>query len=212
MNPLLLATRSADKAREIRAIMTAAGCTTELASLEEARVPWSSAEDTIEDHDSFAANARAKAEYFAKLTGLPTVADDSGLEVLSLLGKPGVKSKRFSAEAASLTGKALDEANNQELLRRLLGADAKRRRASYVCAAVLVRRANAVSEAFTGRCWGHILEAPRGAGGFGYDPLFLDEQLDKTFAELTPEEKNARSHRGEAFRLVAAALAAQALV
>jgi len=191
--------------------MTAAGSTVELVSLEDARVGWSSAEDGIEDRDSFAANARAKAEYFARLTGLPTVADDSGLEVLSLLGKPGVHSKRFAGDAASLIGKELDAANNQELLRRLLGADAKRRRASYVCAAVLVRRTNAAPETFTGRCWGRILEAPRGSGGFGYDPLFLDEHLDKTFAELTPEEKNARSHRGEAFRLLAAALAAKPL-
>ena len=211
MNRLLLATRSADKVREIKAIMAAAGSTVEVASLDDARVAWSSAEEAIEDHDSFAANARAKAEYFAKLTGLPTVADDSGLEVLSLLGKPGVRSKRFAPNAPSLSGQELDAANNQELLRRLAGAEAKRRRASYVCAAVLLRRANAAPETFTGRCWGRILEAPRGSGGFGYDPLFLDEQLDKTFAELTPEEKNARSHRGEAFRLVAAALASKPL-
>ena len=209
MNRLLLATRSADKVREIKEILAGAG--TEVVSLEEARVAWSSHEDTLEEHDSFQANARAKAEYFAKLTGLPTVADDSGIEVLSLLGAPGVRSKRFAPNAASLAGKELDLANNQELLRRLQGADEKRRRASYTCVAVLLRRPTAAYEAYTGRCWGRVLEAPRGTGGFGYDPLFLDEELGRTFAELTPEEKHTRSHRGEAFRQVAAALLARPL-
>ena len=211
MTRLLLATRSADKVREIRAILTVAGADVDVVSLEEARVPWHSQEEAIEEHDSFQANARAKAEYFAKLTGLPTVADDSGLEVLSLMGAPGVRSRRFAPDAATLTGRALDEANNRELLRRLAGADEKRRRACYVCVAVLLRRPSAAYEAFTGRCWGRVLEEPRGTGGFGYDPLFLDESLGKTFAELAPDEKHARSHRGEAFRQVAAALAARPL-
>ncbi|MFI5214623.1 MAG: non-canonical purine NTP pyrophosphatase [Gemmatimonadales bacterium] len=211
MNRLVLATRSADKAREITQILKAGGAGCEIVSLEEARVPWSSREDAIEAFDSFQSNARAKAEYFAKLTGLPTVADDSGLEVLSLLGKPGVKSKRFAPDAAELSGKALDEANNQELLRLLLGADAKRRRASYTCVAVLLRRPGGLPEIFTGQCWGRILEAPRGTGGFGYDPLFYFEALGKTFAELTPEEKNGVSHRGDAFRQVAESLKTKAL-
>ncbi|MFI5207544.1 MAG: non-canonical purine NTP pyrophosphatase [Gemmatimonadales bacterium] len=211
MNRLVLATRSADKAREIKEILKAGGAGCEIVSLEEARVPWSSREDAIEAFDSFQSNARAKAEYFAKLTGLPTVADDSGLEVLSLLGKPGVKSKRFAPDAAELSGKALDEANNQELLRLLLGADAKRRRASYTCVAVLLRRPGGLPEIFTGQCWGRILEAPRGTGGFGYDPLFCFEALGKTFAELTPEEKNGVSHRGDAFRQVAESLKTKAL-
>ena len=206
MNTLLLATRSPDKVREIKEILVAEGVTTTLKSLEEARVPWSSKEDAIEEFDSFQANARAKAEYFAKLTGLPTVADDSGLEVLSLLGEPGVRSRRFAPEGASLTGKAQDEANNRELLRRLAGADEKRRRGSYTCVAVLLRRPAAAYEAYTGRCWGRILEEPRGKLGFGYDPLFFHEESGKTFAEMTPEEKHAISHRGEAFRQVAQAL------
>jgi XTP/dITP diphosphohydrolase len=211
VNRLVLATRSADKAREISQILKAGGASCEIVSLEESRVPWSSREDSIEAFDSFQANARAKAEYFAKLTGLPTVADDSGLEVLSLLGKPGVKSKRYAPNAAALSGKALDAANNQELLRALLGADEKRRRASYECVAVLLRRVGGAPEVFQGRCWGRVLEAPRGTGGFGYDPLFYFEELGKTFAELTPEEKHKVSHRGEAFRQVAATLAAKGL-
>jgi len=206
VNRLLLATRSADKAGEIRSIMAAAGCDVELVSLEDAHVAWSSREDAIEEFDSFMANARAKAEYFAKLTGLPTLADDSGLEVLSLMGAPGVRSKRFAPEAPNLAGRELDEANNRELLRRLEGAEPKRRRAAYVCVAALMRRPTAATEYYTGRCWGRVLEAPQGDGGFGYDPLFFDEELRKSFAELTPDEKHARSHRGDAFRQVAAAL------
>ena len=212
MNRLVLATRSADKVREIKEIMKAGGASCEIVSLEEAHVPWSSREDAIEQFDSFESNARAKAEYFAKLTGLPTVADDSGLEVLSLLGKPGVRSKRYAPDAAALSGKELDAANNQELLRALLGADEKRRRANYTCVAVLLRRPGAVPEVFEGHCWGRILEAPRGKGGFGYDPLFYFEAMGKTFAELTPDEKHGVSHRGEAFRQVAAALAAKPLI
>jgi XTP/dITP diphosphohydrolase len=211
VNRLLLATRNAHKVGEIKAIMSAGGLACELVSLEEAHVPWSSREDAIEAFDSFQSNARAKAEYFAKLTGLPTLADDSGLEVLSLLGVPGVRSKRFAPNGAALAGAELDQANNAELLRRLMGAEEKRRRASYTCVAVLLRRPGAVAEAFAGHCWGRILEEPKGTGGFGYDPLFYFEELEKTFAELTMEEKSAVSHRGEAFRQVAEAVRQKAL-
>jgi XTP/dITP diphosphohydrolase len=208
---LLLATRSADKVREIRRILAAAGLALEVESLDEAHVHWTSDEDRIEEFDSFLANARAKAQYFAKLTGRPTVADDSGIEVISLGGAPGVRSKRFAPEGGALSGKELDAANNAELLRRLQGADAARRRACYVCVAVLLRKAAAPPKSFTGRSWGRILEEPRGSGGFGYDPLFLHEAVGKSFGEIGPEEKDAVSHRGEAFRQLAAALAARPL-
>ncbi len=208
---LLLATRSSDKAREIGEILRPAGAGVELQSLDQARVHWSEDEERLERFDSFEANARSKAEYFARLTGLPVVADDSGLEVLSLGGAPGVRSKRFAPEHGRLDGKALDAANNAELLRRLLGADEKRRRACYVCVAVLVRRPSAAPEAYTGRCWGRLLAEPRGTGGFGYDPLFFHEGLGKSFGEATAEEKHGVSHRGEAFRLLAAALAQRPL-
>ena len=211
MNRLLLATRSPDKVREIKEIFAATAPAVDVVSLEEARVAWSSKEETLEEHENFLSNARSKAEYFAKLTGLPTVADDSGIEVLSLMGKPGPRSKRFASNAASLAGKELDEANNQELLRRLLGADEKRRRASYTCVAVLLRRPTAPPEEFTGRCWGRILEEGKGTNGFGYDPLFFSDDLGKTFAEATPEEKHSVSHRGVAFRAVAEALAGRPL-
>jgi XTP/dITP diphosphohydrolase len=207
VNRLLIATRSEGKAREIKEILEEHKAGVEAVSLEDARVAWSSVEDKLEEFDSFQSNARSKAEYFAKLTGLPTVADDSGLEVLSLMGKPGVRSKRFAPNAANLTGKQLDEANNQELLRRLLGAEEKRRRANYTCVAVMLRRPGAAPVDFTGKVWGRILEEPRGTGGFGYDRYFYHEESGKTFAEMTPAEKHAVSHRGEAFRQVAEALA-----
>ena len=209
MPTLLLATRSADKVREIREILAPRGV--EVVSLDDARVGWRSDEERIEEHDSFLANARAKAEYFSKLTGLPTVADDSGLEVLSLGGQPGVRSKRFAPESGRLSGKPLDAANNAELLRRLQGAPTARRRAAYCCVAVLIRRTGGPSEAFTGRCWGYVLEAPRGTGGFGYDPLFYHEELGKTFGEAASGEKHRVSHRGAAFRQLAEALAARPL-
>ena len=207
MSILLLATRSKDKAREIREILRPAGV--EIVSLDEAHLSWSEAEERLEEHDTFLANARSKADYFAKLSGLPTVADDSGLEVVSLGGAPGALSKRFAPEASRLSGTELDAANNAELLRRLLGAEASRRRASYVCVAVLIRRAGAVPESFSGRCWGRVLDAPKGANGFGYDPLFFHEGLGKTFGEASAEEKHGVSHRGAAFRELATALAAE---
>ncbi len=203
---LLVATRSADKAREIRQILAAAGAGVEVQSLDEARVHWSSDEERLERFETFEANARSKAEYFVRLTGLPTVADDSGIEVVSLGGQPGPRSRRFAPEAGKLAGKELDAANNAELLRRLAGAGEARRRACYVCVAVLLRSPHAMSETFTGRCWGRLLEEPRGEGGFGYDPLFYHEELGKTFGEASAEEKNGVSHRGDAFRQLARAL------
>ncbi len=210
---LLVATRSADKAREIRQILAAAGALVEVQSLDEARVHWSSEEERLERFETFEANARSKAEYFTRLTGLPTIADDSGLEVVSLGGQPGPRSKRFAPEGGKLPGggKELDAANNAELLRRLGGAGEARRRACYVCVAVLLRSAHSMSETFTGRCWGRILEEPRGEGGFGYDPLFYHEGLGKTFGQASAEEKNGVSHRGDAFRQVARALAQRPL-
>ena len=208
---LLLATRSADKVREIRRILAAAGLELEIQSLDEARVHWSGDEDRIERFDSFLSNARAKAEFFARLTGRATVADDSGIGVISLGGAPGVHSKRFAPEGGRLSGKELDAANNAELLRRLRGADEARRRACYVCVAVLLRTPSSPPEAFTGRSWGRILEEPRGSGGFGYDPLFLHEGLGKSFGEAAPDEKDGVSHRGDAFRQLAAAVAARPL-
>ena len=200
---LLFATRSAGKQREVRRILDAAGH--EVVFPDEAGVPETRIEETLEVSDSFETNARVKAEYFLKKTGLPTVADDSGLEVFSLGGQPGVRSKRWAN--ASGTPKQVDEANNAELLRRLAGAPEKRRRARYRCVLVFLPAANAFPEVAEGFTAGLILEAPRGSGGFGYDPLFLSDDLGKTFGEATAGEKDAISHRGKALAVLIERLA-----
>jgi XTP/dITP diphosphohydrolase len=191
---LLFATRSHGKQAEVRRVLEAAGH--QVLFPDEAGVPETAAEAGLEVSDSFETNARTKAEYFLRKTGLPTVADDSGLEVFSLGGEPGVRSKRW----ANATGspRQVDQANNAELLHRLAGAPESRRRARYRCVLVLLRSAGAVPEVFEGICGGRILEAPRGAGGFGYDPLFFCDALGKTFGEADGEEKDRVSHRGQA--------------
>ena len=204
---LLIATRSPDKQREVRRLMVGSGL--EIAFPEDAGVTPSTQEDLLELADSFGANARAKAEYFAKQTGLPTVADDSGLEVFSLGGEPGVRSKRWVGASGSEA--QIDAANNAELLRRLRGAPEPKRRARYRCVLVLYRTPKAFPETFEGACSGLIREAAAGPGGFGYDPLFFSEDLGKTFGEATPEEKDRVSHRGRAFLALKEALASKGL-
>ncbi|HWA55611.1 MAG TPA: non-canonical purine NTP pyrophosphatase [Gemmatimonadales bacterium] len=191
---LLFATRSRGKQVEVRRVLEAAGH--QVVFPDEAGVPESPIEETLEVAESFETNAREKAEYFLKKTGLPTVADDSGLEVFSLGGLPGVRSKRWAG--ASGTPLQVDQANNAELLRRLAGAPEARRRARYRCVLVLLRSPFALPEVFEGVCGGTILEEPRGTGGFGYDPLFLCDALGKTFGEASGEEKDRVSHRGQA--------------
>ena len=199
---LLAATRSAGKQREFRRILEPAGV--ELLFPDDVGVPEGPAEELIELGDTFEANARHKAEYFARRTGLPTVADDSGLEVFALGGAPGVRSRRWAGAAGSPD--AVDAANNAELLRRLAGAPELRRRARYRCVLVLLRTPGGVPEVFEGTCGGRILEAPAGSGGFGYDPLFWSDELGKSFGEATAEEKDGVSHRGRALRALATAL------
>ena len=167
-------------------------------------MPTDAAEAALEADATFVGNARQKAEYFQRRTGLPTIADDSGLEVLSLGGAPGVRSKRW-AGAAGTPGE-VDAANNAELLRRLRGAPVTRRSARYRCVLVLLRSADAVPEVFEGECSGRILEAPLGTAGFGYDPLFWSAELGKGFGEATPAEKDRVSHRGRAYAALIAAL------
>jgi XTP/dITP diphosphohydrolase len=193
---LLVATRSAGKQREFRRVLEAAGH--EVLFPDDAGVPESPLEQGLELSDSFETNARRKAEYYLSKTGLATVADDSGLEVFSLGGEPGVRSRRW----ANATGSEAEvsAANNAELLRRLRGAPAVKRRARYRAVLVLVRSAGAFPEVFEGSTGGSILEEPRGQGGFGYDPLFQSDELGKTFGEATAEEKDRVSHRGRALK------------
>ena len=199
---LLAATRSRGKQAEIRRVLEGAGIA--LLFPDEAGLWERPVEDTLELAETFAGNARRKAEHFVRLSGLPTVADDSGLEVFALGGAPGVRSRRWAG--ATGTAAEVDAANNAELLRRLHGAPEARRRARYRCVLVLLREADAVLEVFEGVCGGRILEVPRGSGGFGYDPLFFSDELGRTFGEASPEEKDAVSHRGRALRALARAL------
>lgn len=199
---LLAATRSSGKQAEIRRVLEAAGH--EVLFPDEAGIYEVPAETGLETADSFEGNARRKAEYFVRRSGLPTFADDSGLEALSLGGAPGVRSRRWAG--ASGSPGQIDAANNAELCRRLLGADEKRRRARYRCAIVLLRTPSAVPEVFEGICNGTITEEPRGSGGFGYDPWFLSDDLGRTFGEVTAEEKDRVSHRGRALAALVQAL------
>ncbi len=205
---LLLATRSAHKAREVERIVRAegtGGCG--IVSLDEAGIPWSEAEEGLEPHDSFEENAASKARYFAHLSGLPTVSDDSGLEVDALDGAPGVRTKRF-APPGRYPGLSQDESNNRYLVERLGDLPPGRRKARYVCVACLVVPRAGTIDVFRGEAPGVILSEPRGTGGFGYDPVFHDPGLGRSYAELTPGEKDARSHRGIAFRALARGLRA----
>ena len=199
--PYLLATRSAGKLRELGPLFSAAGI--EVLTLEGAGIPEQPDEAGIERYSTFEENAVAKARYFRDLSGLPTLADDSGLEARALGGDPGVRSKRWSGRD-DLTGIALDEANNARLLQALTGVSD--RGARYVCVAAL---ATATGElARRGEVAGEILEEPRGRGGFGYDPLFFAMELGKTFGEASLAEKERVSHRGRAFHALVRAMRA----
>jgi XTP/dITP diphosphohydrolase len=164
--------------------------------------------EVVEDGVTFAENAAKKAVAFARFSGLVALADDSGLCVDALGGAPGVFSARWSeAEAPGLAGAARDLANNERLLRELAGVPKERRGAAYVAVLALAGPDGTLLASVEGRCPGRIGRAPRGTGGFGYDPLFVPEGRALTMAELPPEEKDARSHRGAAFRALRPALA-----
>ncbi len=157
--------------------------------------------DADETADTFEGNALIKVRAIAaRHAGEWSMADDSGLAVDALGGEPGVRSARYAGEPSSTP------ANNALLLKNLAGvAD---RRAHFACAIALVSPDGTVRH-FEGRCDGHIAESPSGEGGFGYDPLFIPDGYDRSFAELAPMEKNAISHRGRALAALRAALALQ---
>jgi XTP/dITP diphosphohydrolase len=156
-------------------------------------------QETAEPHDTYVENALAKARYACRLADLPALADDSGICVDALDGAPGVQSARFAGEPAS------DARNNAMLIEKLAGiAD---RRAHYYCMLALMRRGDDAEPILAdGRWEGEIIDLPRGAGGFGYDPHFLDLQTGLTGAELPLERKNELSHRGKAIRSLVARL------
>jgi XTP/dITP diphosphohydrolase len=205
---ILLATRSEGKRRELLSLLAPLG--SRLVTLDEAGIPATPDEDAIEAHATFEENALAKARWFHSLSGLPCVADDSGLAVDALGGRPGVRSKRWSGRN-DLEGNALDAANNALLLESLAAADAAGsggRGARYVCAGAYVDDAREIVR--RGETIGFILDEPRGSGGFGYDPFFWSPELRCTFGEATMEAKAAVSHRGRAMRALCVALSAGA--
>jgi XTP/dITP diphosphohydrolase len=200
---LLAATRSGGKQAEFRRLLEGAGH--EVVFPDDAGIPLRpEIEEGLEVESTFEGNARRKAEYFARLSGMPTIADDSGLEVIALGGAPGVRSRRFSGIEGS--EEQVSAANNAELLRRLAGAPPARRSARYRCVIVYLSSPDAAPVVFEGTCPGRILEAPDGTGGFGYDPLFLSAELGRSFGSATPAEKDVISHRGKALRSFIASL------
>ena len=194
MRRVVVATRSQDKLREIRQ-MLAEVQGLEVVDLAAAGVEELPEEEGVEIHDTFRDNALAKARYYARRAGELTLADDSGLCVDALGGGPGVLSKRFSGGG--------DDANNALLLERLAGVPAEGRGAHYVCAIALVDPRTGREETVEAECHGVVLEAPRGDGGFGYDPLFYLPADGASFGELPPARKNQVSHRAGAVRAAA---------
>lgn len=203
MTALVLATRSRDKAAEIDRILGPLGI--EVETLDQIGLIPDPAEEELERFDTFRANAIAKARWFADRLGRVTIADDSGLRVDALGGRPGVHTKRFSGRA-DLTGEALDRANNDHLLGQLGGVLEAQRGARYVCCAAIAWPEGGELAAL-GTVSGRIGMEPRGDRGFGYDPLFHVPELGQRFAEVSPAGKDAISHRARAFRALAARLA-----
>ncbi|GAA1903771.1 RdgB/HAM1 family non-canonical purine NTP pyrophosphatase [Streptantibioticus ferralitis] len=189
MQRLVLATRNANKVSELRAILADAGLDFELVGAD----AYPEIPDTEETGVTFADNALLKAHALAQGTGLPAIADDSGLCVDVLGGAPGI----FSARWAGRHGD--DRANLQLLLAQLADIDSEHRGAHFACAAALALP-DGTEHVVEGRLDGTLRHAPEGAGGFGYDPVLQPDGETRTCAELTPEEKNAISHRGKAFR------------
>ena len=178
----LIGSANQGKLREYREILT--GLDVELVSPTELDpVP----PEPPEDADTFAANATAKARAYSLASGLPTIADDSGLEVYALRGAPGIRSRRFFGEDATA------HERNERLLAMLEGVED--RSARFVCVTALASPDGHV-ELFEGEVHGEIAEAPRGEGGFGYDPIFVIAGDGRTMAELSAEEKHRISHRG----------------
>lgn len=201
MRSIVLATRNRAKLREIHQVL--ADLPVKVIGLELA----DGIAQPEETGQTFAQNARQKADYYAAATGRWCLADDSGLVVDALGGMPGVRSARYAAEShdRDTDRQAADKANNQKLLAELKDVPQDKRTARFVCHLALSDGEAVVLEA-TGVVEGRIAAAPRGHNGFGYDPVFIADQADRTMAELSAEQKNAISHRGQAIRQFAGLL------
>lgn len=193
---VLIATHSAGKLREIRHMTAGSGL--RWLSLDDAEAATDYAgprplPEAIEDGGTFADNARIKALHYAGLTGLHTLADDSGLVVDALGGEPGVRSARYAGEPRD------DGRNNAKLIAALTGVPPERRTARFICHMAFAEPGRVLVES-TGRVEGRIIDLPRGENGFGYDPYFEIPEMGRTTAELSADEKSAVSHRGAALR------------
>lgn len=186
MKQLVVATRNKGKIQEINALL--AGLVDQVSSAGD----FVDFPETVEDGVTFEENALKKAREAAHFSGLPALADDSGLVVDALNGRPGVFSARYAGSDAG------DAANNARLLEECQGVPDDQRQAAFVCVLAFVTP-EGVERLFTGRVAGRILSAARGEGGFGYDPLFLVDGFGRSMAELDMAEKNAISHRAQAF-------------
>jgi XTP/dITP diphosphohydrolase len=199
MRPVLIATSNAGKLRDF------AGVAAPFSVIILGIPNFSSLPEAVEDGLTFEANARKKAaQYSLHAPGEIVLADDSGLEVDALHGAPGVHSARYSALEADAgegahSANSSDNANNARLLSELSAIPLDQRTARFVCVLAAARDGEVLA-VFSAKAEGLILDTPRGTHGFGYDPLFFFPRLNKTFAELTPEEKAQVSHRGAAFR------------
>lgn len=186
---LIVATGNAGKLKEIRRLLEGSGI--EVKGLD----AFPELPEVEEDGETFKQNARKKASVIAGKTGCLTLADDSGLTVEALDGRPGIYSARYAGESAN------DADNNRKLLQELADVSIDKRQAAFCCVMALCQP-EGDCHFFSGRLEGVIAEAPRGEGGFGYDPLFLVKEYGKTLAELPMEVKNRISHRGQALRQV----------
>jgi len=193
LGEILVATTNPGKVRELRALL---GDLVQWKSLAD----FPGVEEVTEDGATFAENARKKALGYAQAAGLWTLADDSGLVVDALAGAPGVNSARFSGDKAQgVDRKIIDRRNWEKLLSLLEGVPHEKRTARFVCSLCLASPDEVLIET-QGAVEGLITTEPAGAGGFGYDPVFLVPSLGKTVAQLGDDEKNALSHRGNAMR------------
>ncbi len=193
---LVLATRNSHKLDELRRILDEAGLAVELVGVD----AFPDVRDVAETGTTFAANALLKAHATAQATGVPSVADDSGLCVDALAGMPGVFSARWSGRHGD------DQANLELVLAQIADLPDESRRAHFTCAAAIAFP-DGTERVVEGRMVGTLVRAPRGQGGFGYDPIFLPDGGTRTTAELEPAAKDAISHRGHALRALVAELA-----
>jgi XTP/dITP diphosphohydrolase len=189
---LVLGTTNPGKQREVAAVLEPLGFDVLL-------LP-NGLEEPEEDGQTFEENARIKALAYSRALGTPCLADDSGLEVDALGGAPGVHSARYAGTVGHRNER--DESNNQKLLSELEAIGDGQRQARFVCAMCVAAPDGSILAEARGTFEGVVIREPRGSNGFGYDPLLLIPELGKTSAELSPDEKNARSHRGQATRAI----------